>query len=200
KLYIVDAIKKIYQYNPNVSYEFLYKSLNKDNNAIKESVAFIFGELGKEEFIKYLCNLLDLRNLEVRKNAIIALGKIGSTEPLEDLLRIIKDNTAYWLIKKVAVDAIYNIFQNNWHKVKDNKQEITRILNKKIAILADYLKIQESENYKIKLSLIKLLENFGGEYVLEALMRRVNDFHRVVRIYASNAIKKIEERLELENL
>ncbi len=199
KLYIIDAIKRIYQYNPDVSYEYLYNSLNRDNNTIRESVAFILGEIGKKEFVKPLCNLLDLRNLDVRKNATIALGKIGSTEPLEDLLKILQDETTYWLIKKVAIDAIYNIFQNNWYKVKDKKEDITRLLNKNITILADYLKIQESENYKVKLSLIKLLENFGGEHVLDALMNRVNDFHRVVRIYASNAIKKIEERLELEN-
>ncbi|MFW9987307.1 MAG: HEAT repeat domain-containing protein [Candidatus Odinarchaeota archaeon] len=196
KLYIVDAIKRIYQYNPNVSYEYLYNSLNKENNAIKESIAFIFGELGKNEFVKSLCELLDLRNLEVRKNAIIALGKIGSIEPLEDLIRIIKDNSTYWLIKKVAVDAIYNIYQNNWYKVRDGKQEISRILNKNSVILADYLKVQDSENYKIKLSLIKLLENFGDQKILTSLITKVNDFHRVVRIYASNAIKRIEERLE----
>ncbi|MFX1364590.1 MAG: HEAT repeat domain-containing protein [Promethearchaeota archaeon] len=199
KLYIVDAIKRIYQYNPNVSYDFLNNSLERDNNEIKESVAFILGELGKDEFVKPLSNLLDLRNLEVRKSAIIALGKIGSIEPLEDLIRILKDSTTYWLIKKVTSDAIYNIFQNNWYRVKDTKQDISRILNKNLTILADYLKSQESENYKIKLSLIKLLENFGGQNVLNALIKRVNDFHRVVRIYASNAIKKIEERLELEN-
>ena len=199
KLYILDAIKRIYQYNPDVSYEYLYNSLNKDNNTIKESVAFILGEIGKKEFVNPLCSLLDLRNLDVRKNAIIALGKIGSTKPLEDLLKIIKDDNTYWLIKKVAIDAIYNVFQNNWYRVKDNKQEITRLLNKNVAILSDHLKTKENENYKVKLGLIKLLENFGGEQVLTALIKRVNDFHRVVRIYASNAIKKIEERLELEN-
>ncbi|MBA7687566.1 hypothetical protein ES703_96030 [subsurface metagenome] len=61
------------------------------------------------------------------------------------------------------------------------------------------MRTQEDENYKVKLSLIKLLEIYGGEQTLSALIKRVNDFHRVVRIYASNAIKKIEERLELEN-
>ena len=199
KLYIIDAIRNIYQYNPDNSYEYLYNSLQKDNNTIRESVAFILGEIGKEEFVKPLCKLLELRNLDIRKNATIALGKIGSIEPLEDLLKIIQNETTYWLIKKVAIDAIYNIFQNNWYRVKDKKQEIARLLNKNIVILADYLKVQESENYKVKLSIIKLLENFGGEHVLDALMKRVNDFHRVVRIYASNAIKKIEERIELEN-
>lgn len=146
-----------------------------------------------------LLDLLKIRNVDVRKNTIIALGKIGSIDPLESLLKILGDENAYWLIKKVAVDAIYNIFQRNWYKVKDKKQDITRLLNKNMATLMDHLRTKESENYKVKLSLIKLLETYGGEQALNALLKRVNDFHRVVRIYASNAIKKIEERLELEN-
>ena len=68
-----------------------------------------------------------------------------------------------------------------------------------MAVLTDYLRTKENENHKVKLSLIKLLEIYGGENALSALLKRVNDFHRVVRIYASNAIKRIEERLELEN-
>ncbi|MFX0021033.1 MAG: HEAT repeat domain-containing protein [Candidatus Hermodarchaeota archaeon] len=199
KLYILDAIKKIYQNNPNASYDYLYNSLKKENNTVRESVAFLLGEIGKEEFIKPLCELLKVRNLDVKKNTIIALGKIGNILPLGDMLNILEDENVYWLIKKVTIDAIYNIFQNNWYINKGDTQNLKRILNKNIAILTDFLRIKESENYKVKLSLIKLLENFGGQPALEALIKRVNDFHRVVRIYASNAIKKIEERLELEN-
>ena len=199
KLYILDAIKKVYISNKKASFDYLYSSLAKDNNTIKESIAFILGEIGNEESIGPLIDLLKIRNLDVKKNTIIALGKIGNIEALEDLFKILQDEKSYWLIKKVATDAIYNIFQRNWYRVKDSEQDITRILNKNIAILADFLRTKESENYKVKLSLIKLLENFGGEPALNALIKRVNDFHRVVRIYASNAIKKIEERLELEN-
>jgi len=199
KLYIIDAIKRIYQNNQDISYEYLYDSLRKENNTVRESVAFLLGEIGKDEFVVPLSDLLNVRNLDVKKNTIIALGKIGNIKPLEDLLKIVEDETVYWLIKKVSIDAIYNIFQNNWYKTKDDKQEITRTLHKNVANLADFLRTMESENYKVKLSIIKLLENFGGEPALEALIKRVNDFHRVVRIYASNAIRKIEERLELEN-
>jgi HEAT repeat protein len=199
KLYIIDSIKKIYQYNQNASYEYLYKSLEKENNLVRESVAFILGELGEVDFVKPLSKLLEIKNLDVRKNTIIALGKIGSIKTLGNLLKIVEDENIYWLIKKVAIDAIYNIFQNNWYRTQGNKQDITRILNKNIASLTDFLRTKESENYKVKLGVIKLLENFGGKPALNALIKRVNDFHRVVRIYASNAIKRIEERLELEN-
>ncbi len=199
KLYILDAIKRIYQHNPNASFEYLYNSINKENNTVRESVAFLLGEIGKEEFVKPLCELLKVRNLDVKKNTIIALGKIGSVLPLDDMLNILEDKNVYWLIKKVTIDAIYNIFQNNWYINKGDTQKLKRTLNKNIAILTDFLRTNESENYKVKLSLIKLIENFGGEPALDALIKRVNDFHRVVRIYASNAIKKIEERLELEN-
>jgi HEAT repeat protein len=195
----LDAIKKIYQNNQDASFEYLYNALGKENNTIRESIAFLLGEIGKEEFIEPLCNLLDIRNLDVKKNTVIALGKIGSVRSLKNLIKIIEDNNTYWLIKKVTIDAIYNIFQNNWYRTKDDKQEITRTINKNIAFLTNFLRTKESENYKVKLSIIKLLENFGGDIALSALTKRVNDFHRVVRIYASNAIKKIEERLELEN-
>ena len=197
RFYILDAIKNIYSNNKNASYEHLYNSLGKDNNTIRESVAFILGEIGKEEFVKPLCKLLGIKNLDVRKNTIIALGKIGNMEPLDPLLNILNDDKSYWLIKKVAIDAIYNIFQTNWYRMKDD--EIRRELNRDIAIMNEHLGNEENENFKVKLSLIKVLETFGGEHALGALMKRVNDFHRVVRIHASNAIKRIEERLELEN-
>ena len=65
-------------------------------------------------------------------------------------------------------------------------------------MLIDHLKTEENENFKVKLSLIKFLETYGDQLALSALMRRINDFHRIIRIHASNAIKKIEEKLELE--
>lgn len=57
---------------------------------------------------------------------------------------------------------------------------------------------KEVENFKVKLSPIKLLESYGGEKALSSLIKKINDFHRVVRIYALNAIKKSEEDLEEE--
>jgi HEAT repeat protein len=199
KLYIIDAIKKIYINSKDASYDYLFSYLSKDNETIKESLAFIFGEIGKEVFVKPLIGLLKERNLDVKKNTIIALGKIGSVEPLELLINVLKDKDSYWLVKKVVVDAIYNIFQRNWYRVKDNGKDVERSLKRNIASLIEYLKTEENENFKVKLSLIKLLETYGDKLALSALLTRINDFHRVVRIHASNAIKKIEEKLELEN-
>ena len=134
-----------------------------------------------------------------KQNTIIALGKIGNVAPLDQLLKVVENEGSYWLIKKVAVDAIYNIFQRNWYRVKDNGKEIERSLKRNIASLVDHLKTEENENFKVKLSLIKFLETYGNKLALSALLKRVNDFHRVVRIHASNAIKKIEEKIELKN-
>jgi HEAT repeat protein len=199
KLYIIDAIKTIYINNKNPSYDYLISYLSKDNETIKESIAYILGEIGEEVFVKPLIEILENQNLDVRKNTIIALGKIGNIEPLEHLIKVLNDKDSYWLIKKVAVDAIYNIFQRNWYRVKDNGRDIARSLKKNMVMLIDHLKIEENENFKVKLSLIKFLETYGDQLALSALLKRVNDFHRVVRIHASNAIKKIEEKLELDN-
>ncbi|MFW9948211.1 MAG: HEAT repeat domain-containing protein [Candidatus Odinarchaeota archaeon] len=198
KLFILDAIKNIYLINNEANYDNLYSYLEKDNDTLKESVAFIFGELGKENFVDPLINLLHERNLDVKKNAIIALGKIGNLKALDQLIRILDDKDSYWLIKKVSVDAIYNIFHKNWYKLKEDEKDLKRELNKNLAMLIEHLKINENEDFKVKLSLIKFLEAYGGEKALDALLKRVNDFNRVVRIHASNAIKRIEEKLELE--
>jgi len=199
KLYIMDAIKKIYLANSNASYDYLFSYLNSDNDTIKESIAFLLGEIGSLEFVNPISALLKTRNVDIKKNAVIALGKIGSLDSLNHLLTILTNQDSYWLLKKVAVDAIYNIYQRNWYKTKDHDDSLKRSLNKDVAVLIEYLKKSEDENFKVKIALIKFLEDYGGENALSALLTRVNDFHRVVRIHASNAIKKIEEQLELEN-
>jgi HEAT repeat protein len=198
KLYIIDAIKQIYLQNPGVSFEYLHDKAKGSNATIKESIAFIYGELGKEEFVDPLIKLIEDDNLDVKKNSIIALGKIGSIKSLDNLIKTLEDPNSYWLIKKVAIDAIFNIYQHNWYLLKDGRTELSRYLNKDIAALIEYLKLSEKEDCKVKLSLIKFLEMFGGKLALPALLKRVNDFHRIVRIHASNAIKKIEEKLKLE--
>ena len=197
KFQIMDAVKKIYLKDENVGYGTLYEYLNKQNDTIRESVAFILGEIGKDEFVVPLIKLLNIRNVDVKKNIIIALGKIGNLDALDHLVEVVQNKNAYWLIKKVTTDALFNIFQQNWYKFDSEDIDLKRDLNKKIAILTGYLREEEKENYKVKLGLIKLLETFGDDKALDALLKRVNDFHRVVRIHASNAIKKIEERLEL---
>ena len=199
KFQIIDAIKNIYLVNKSAPYDYLYNYLEKDNDTIRESIAFIFGEIGNKEFVRPLIDLLKIRNLDVKKNATIALGKIGSLEALDQLIKILTNQNIYWLIKKVAADAIFNIFHRNWYRVKVEEESLKRELNKNMALLIDYLGSNEGENYKVKLSLIKFLETYGDEKALGALLKRVNDFHRVVRIYASNAIKKIEEKLELDS-
>ncbi len=196
KFYIMNAVKKIYSANRDADFNILFSHLNSDSETLKESIAFILGEIGNEEFTKPLIDLLKIRNLDVKKNAIIALGKIGNIEPILSLIEILENPDSYWLIKKVAIDAIYNIFQRNWYRVKGKDVDLERTLNKHIATLIDYLKQSEAENTKVKVSLIKFLEIYGGESALSALLSRVNDIPRIIRIHASNAIKKIEDKIE----
>lgn len=198
KFYILDAVKNIYLNNTEAIYDDLYSYLRTDNDTIKESIAYILGEIADDEFVNPLVGLLKEKNLDVKKNSIIALGKIGHLEAIDPLISVLDDKYSYWLIKKVAVDAIYNIFHKNSYLLQDEGKESRRVLIQNAAKLIEHLSRKDNEDFKVKLSLIKFLEDFGGEAALNALLKRVNDFHRVVRIYASNAIKKIEEKLELE--
>jgi len=196
KFYIMDAVKKIYSTNKNADFNLLFSYFSSNSGTLKESIAFILGEIGNEVFAKPLLDLLQDKNLDVKKNAIIALGKIGTIEPIIHLIKILENPDSYWLIKKVAIDAIYNIFQRNWYRVKDRDTNLERILNIYIATLIDFLKQGEAEDTKVKVSLIKFLEVYGEESALSALLSRVNDFPRIIRIHASNAIKKIEDKIE----
>jgi len=126
KFYIMDAVKKIYSSNKGSNYDYLLTNLESNSETLKESIAFILGEIGNEEFSGPLTKLLKTRNLDVKKNAIIALGKIGSIDPIPHLIEILENPDSYWLIKKVAMDAIYYIFQRNWYRIKDNNVEFKR--------------------------------------------------------------------------
>lgn len=199
KWFILEAIQKIYFHNPSANFDYLYKGLNSYNDNIKESIAFLFGELGKEEFIDSLVELLDERNLDVRKNAIIALGKIGNKRAIDKILGILDQEYVYWILKKISIDAIYNIYYRNYRIGNDEDPNIKRdfIINREKLI--DYIKSHNDDCFKIKLSVIKFLEVFGDQTALSALLGLVNDFHRLVRLSAEKAIKRIEERLEEDN-
>ncbi|MHA1803211.1 MAG: HEAT repeat domain-containing protein [Promethearchaeota archaeon] len=198
KFFILDAIKKIYLKSEKQDFEILYAILKKDNDILKESVAYLLGEIGREEFLNPLLDLLKEKNFDVRKNAIIALGKIGNKNAIEPLLSIINDNRSYWLLKKVAVDAIFNIFLKHLYINEAKRMHFEREFIAWTERLIDALKLEDDENFKVKLAIIKFLEVFGGKSALNPLLREIDNFYRVVSIAATKAIKKIEKRLELE--
>ncbi|MHA1756520.1 MAG: HEAT repeat domain-containing protein [Promethearchaeota archaeon] len=196
---VIDSIKKILMNTPQPDYSYLLNTLDTDNDLIKESVAFILGEIGKSEFTESLISLfLNERNIEVRKSAIIALGKIGNKKALNLLLDVLDNDNIYWLLKKVAIDAIYNIYYRNL-KYYNSNSNVDREFIKNREKLIYFLKTHPNECFKVKLGLIKFLETFGDKTALDALIRLLNDFHRLVRISAEKAIKNIEKRLNPEN-
>ncbi len=194
---IIESIKRIYLKDENVSYEFLIDKLSTSNEIIKETVAYILGELAHEDFVKPLIETLkEWHNIDVAKSVIVALGKIGDLRATKRLLKIINNDQTYWLLKKITVDSLYNIIKKNWHYIDKKDTEQKRALVKCKAELEEHLNNNPEENHKIKLAIIKLLQAFGDKDSISVLMKRLNDFHRIIRISAQNAIKTIEERLE----
>ncbi|MFO8019662.1 MAG: HEAT repeat domain-containing protein [Promethearchaeia archaeon] len=195
---ILDAVKKIYLNCSDASFAYFHEVINSRNYLLEESVAYLMGEIGKKQFINPLLKLIKERNLEVRKNAIIALGKIGSKNTIEPLIQIIQGKSTYWLLKKVAVDAIYNIFKQNWEESLnlnlDEGDKRTFLRAKQL--LADYLDVNPKECFKVKMSIINFLGKFGDKLVLDTLKRQQKDFHRLVHINATKAIESIQMRLE----
>ena len=199
KWYIFDAITKIYLKNKEASLDLLLSNLKSDNDLLKESIAYILGEIARKEFIKPLTELLKEKNLDVKKNAIIALGKIGNPEAIDPLISVLNDNFNYWLLKKVAIDAIYNIYYKNQNVLNADNSNLKSNFFQNIQKLINYLNNNPNECFKVKLSLIKFLENFGDKTAIQALLRLINDFHNLVKISASKAIKKIEKKFVTDN-
>ena len=196
KWYILESIKNIYMRNKDATFETLLEYINTDNAFLKESIAFILGEIAHEEFTQPLLSLLEERNVDVKKNAVIALGKVGDQHALDALFEILDDPHTYWLIKKVVVDAIFNIFFKLHNNKKEHSLELKRAIHINRAKLMEYLNQHPDECFKVKLSIIKFLEAFGDKTSLDFLLKLLNDFHRLVRISAEKAIKTIEKRLE----
>lgn len=196
KWFILDSIKKICINNDSCSIDYFISKLSTANDMLKESIAYLLGEIGDGDYVQPLLDLLKESNLDVKKNVIIALGKIGTREALEPLIELLDEEDTYWLLKKVAIDAIYNIYISNWIESNSHLTRGERELIQNTEKMIDYLNRSENECFKIKVGVIKFLEKFGGKTALAALLRRVNDFHTLIRISATNAIKKIEERLE----
>ncbi|TXT63297.1 MAG: putative PBS lyase HEAT-like repeat protein [Promethearchaeota archaeon] len=196
---IIESIKKIYLNNEKVSYGFLIERLSTSNDILKESVAYILGEIASEEFTEPLLNTLkEWHNIDVAKSIIIALGKIGELSATKRFLKILNDQNTYWLLKKVTVDSLFNIFKKNWHYMNTNEVEEKRTLVKRRSELEEYLTTHPNDDKKVKVAIIKFLERFGDKTSINTLMKRLNDFPRIVQISASKAIKKIEKRFETE--
>lgn len=199
KWYIIESVKKIYLNTTYPTYDSLYYSLNFDNDILKASIAIIMGELSDPKFLEPLLILITEENFEIKKNSIIALGKIGSKEAIDPLLNIIDDKDVYWLLKKVSVDAINNIFHKNKKILKNKESQLRRFFTMRIERLVDFLNEHSDEYYKVRLSIINFLESYGEKTSIKVILKYVNDFHGIVKITASKAIKNIEKRLKEEN-
>ena len=199
KWQILEAVRKIYMNNESAPFDYLFEMLKTDNELLKESIAFIMGEVANEGFIESLFLLMEEKNLDVRKNSIIALGKIGSVKAIFPLITVLNSPDTYWLLKKVIVDAISNIYHKNRYLIKSEDFNLRKYFVINMERLIDYLKTHEDDNFKVKVSVIKFLETHGEKTALPALLKQVNDFHRIVSISATKAIKTIEKRLELSD-
>lgn len=199
--FIIDAVNNIYQASLNPNYQYLFYALRFDNPLLKQCVISIMGKLKEKVFVKILNELLKKEiNIETLQSIIWALGNIGSVEALDQLLNLFEKEESPWFLKLTIFDAIRKIF----NEIILNKNDIqirannNHYLNSICERISEYLYQEKEENYKVKLAIIKFLENFGTRTSIRALLKQLRDFYGIIRIYASRAIKAIDKRT-LEN-
>ncbi|MCE7746783.1 MAG: hypothetical protein GPJ51_00170 [Candidatus Heimdallarchaeota archaeon] len=154
-----------YEHSKNPLYEHILKEEDKE---VANTIALTLGELGDKRSIKYLIDMLQIKDTKFREDAVRLLGKLEAKEALEPLCKLIQEE-----------DYEERYFAINTLKLLGERIAIKPI----ISSLSD-------KNENVRLRAIKALDNFGGKDVVDAFVRKLNDEDHFVRLFATIALGK----------
>jgi hypothetical protein len=153
--YIPDKFAKLGDWR---STEVLGKILlnKKESSIMRNECAESLGKQGDPEAIKYLVEVLDDKDEELRRTAIWSLGQIGKDEVLEYFEKSMNDNyemSRRWVAKslarvnnKKALEMLKNFYEITERRHR-SKQTETRVINDIIRAVEDHVKFMEENDY-----------------------------------------------------
>jgi HEAT repeat protein/protein-S-isoprenylcysteine O-methyltransferase Ste14 len=181
----------------------LIKLLEDPDPVLRQIAASVLGKIGSSKAEDALIQSLSDKNSNVRLDAAGALGKIGAEKAVEPLILLLKDEsdpvvyvTATALGRIGSDKAVEPLIQsldhpNNWN----HKALVTALWNigseKAVGPLLDLL---EEENLKasVKREIMVAFLKIGSPKTSSALKKAMNDEDSEVRIYAQEALKKLD--------
>lgn len=88
---------------------FIYLLNSNDPRGVKKGAVVILGRIQAREAIEPLIKLMTdkYENLEIRREACLALGNAGATIAIEGLKTVVKDND--WRLRQAAIEALGTI-------------------------------------------------------------------------------------------
>ncbi|NDJ86501.1 MAG: HEAT repeat domain-containing protein [Chloroflexi bacterium] len=139
----------------------------------KRQAIWILGELGSRDAVPAVIDhLLQASQLALRREAAIALGKIGDLRAL-DPLEYAMGNDVHWMVRQKSVEALGQL----------GGLSIAAILRMGL----------NDDNGNVRASALKQLVQVGGISMLDELMGYLSDEDPGVRWQAANAIAELGE-------
>ena len=178
----------------------LMDMLNNEEAESRIRAAYIIGEIGNENYYLPLMDLLKDTDLNVRKAAVIASGKVKNTALVPGLLRAGKKRRLFLEAKKSlgkfgpgVTDSLSTII----HK-KGPARDITYIkllsLNDDISVSRFYVDMLNSTNFDVRRATISALfqrsykcEDGGQELTNKIINDLVNTCNQLLKDYANNS-------------
>jgi len=178
--------------------EFLVNALSSDDPTMRLLSARAIGFIGADNSAVRLLHLLQDASYQVRREAIIALGKLRDPASVPKLLAmsdVCDDNELYWIALSLqeigSAGSPYLI--SHLEKSKIKRTNLIEALGKigGDGALDCLIEIAISDNHDAKLEAITALGQLRDENAISILTRFANDEHQEIRIYAICALGKI---------
>ena len=178
----------------------LLDMLNDESAAKRIRAAYIIGEIGNENYYQPLMDLLKDPELDVRKAAVIAAGKVKNTALVPSLLKAGKKRRLFLEAKKSlgkfgpgVTDGLSSII----HK-KGPARDITYIkllsLNDDISVSRFYINMLDSANFDVRRATINALfqrsykcEDEGQELTNKIIDDLTNTCNQLLKEYSNNS-------------
>jgi HEAT repeat protein/protein-S-isoprenylcysteine O-methyltransferase Ste14 len=185
--------------------------LKDPDPSLRQIAASVLGKIESPRATDALIESLSDKNSNVRMDAAGALGKIGAEKAVEPLMHLLKDEsdpvifvtaTALGRIgsERAVGPLIRSLGQpNNWNR----KAVVTALWNigseKAVGPLLDLLE-EENLNASVKREIMVAFLKIGSPKTESALKKALNDEDAEVRIYAREALKRLEEAKKRKQL
>lgn len=177
--------------------------LKDPDPSLRQIAASVLGKIGSPRAIDALIESLSDKNSNVRMDAAGALGKIGAEKAVEPLIQLLKDESdpvvivAATALGKIGSErAVEPLIQsldqaNSWNR----KAVVTALWNigseEAVDPLLEILK-EEGLDVSVKREIMVAFLKLESPKTVNALREALNDEDHEVRIYAQEALKKLD--------
>lgn len=184
----------------------------KDRRAIKPLLKLVGRDTGRHlmvkraldeykdpEMVDILINSLSDEDIEIKKGAIIILGKLEDKKAIEPLNSFLENHDSH--VRSFARSAIYDITTSPYSKIKDKKVTIASSLPSATSIDIDPLIARlKNSDPKTRREAADALGDAADKKAVKYLIPLLKDENEYVRQAAARALGKLKDKEAVEPL